>query len=36
MKNLQTKSRKGKVTRNAFKKLEGLHLRGYCRRSVRT
>ena len=26
MKNLQTKSKKGDVTRNAFKKLEGLHL----------
>ena len=26
MKNLETKSRKEKVTRNAFKKLEGLHL----------
>ena len=26
MKNLETKSRKEEVTRNAFKKLEGLHL----------
>ena len=26
MKNLETKSRKDEVTRNAFKKLEGLHL----------
>ena len=26
MKNLETKSRKREVTRNAFKKLEGLHL----------
>ena len=28
MKNLETKSRKEEVTRNAFKKLEGLHLPG--------
>ena len=27
MKNLETRSRKEEVTRNAFKKLEGLHLR---------
>ena len=26
MRNLENKSRKDKVTRNAFKKLEGLHL----------
>ena len=34
MKNLESKSKREDVTRNAFKKLEGLHLPIFCRKSV--